>query len=253
MKNNLKLGILLVLILGAGWALIFTGLPFWRELTAVSVISLLIMAAIHERFVFLYAMSAILSYGAFLAFYVFVTTEEPANELPLIYSHLLFTGFLLLYWVLLNAVKQLGYEQDELKRQISLLQKYTGESELLTVHEFIEQAAWLMKSSERHQEEIWFLELALIQDGTGAQRSVMDTMERTIQHTIRQKYDLATSMDDTLYLLLKDTNAAGVQRVVERFQENLQQELNLLEPPYQVKKAQLRDLSQLSLAMEEAG
>lgn len=252
MEKNLKLGMLILLILSIGWVLVFTELPFWREATTVAAISLVVMAVVHERYVFLYTMSAILSYGAFLAFYVFVAEERPVSELPFIYSHLLFTGFLLLYWVLMNAVKEMGYERDELERQISLLQKYTGESELLTVNEFIEQASWLMKSSERKKEEAWFVEISQIPGGQ-TEQSMMDTMERTIQHTIRQKFDLVTSRDGIIYLLLKDTNEAGVERVMERFQQNLKQELNLLDPPYLVKKGQLTDLGQLPGTMGKAG
>ncbi|WP_088008527.1 hypothetical protein [Indiicoccus explosivorum] len=249
MGDNLKLGVLLLLLLAAGWAILVIPLPFAREVAFVAGLSVLVMAAVHERYVFLYAMSAILSYGAFLTFYAFLTGRQSVSELPYIYSHLLLTAFLLLYWVLLNKIKHIGYEKDELKRQIGLLQKYTGHSELLTANEFIEQAAWIMKAGERKKEQAWFVEISLEHESRRTRDSLMASLERTIKNTIRQKYDLVTSVNDTIYLLLKDTDEAGAARVVERYHENLRTELNLLEPPFRVAAVQAMDLGQLAAAL----
>ncbi|ALS76550.1 MULTISPECIES: hypothetical protein [Planococcus] len=252
MKNNLKLGILILMVLGFGWALFSLVLPFSTEMLLVAGLSILFMTLIHERYVFLYGISIILSYGVFLTVFAFFFTQRPDLEIMYVYSHLLFTGFILSFWLLLNQIKQIGYEASELRRQVQLLQKYHGETDILTVNEFTEQAQWVLKTTERRQEEAWFVEITINTKNKRTQQNIKESLERATLSTIRQKFDLATSTGQSIYLLLKDIDEEGVRLMMERYRDKVKQELNLLDSPYEVRKEQVSNLNELSRALGRA-
>ena len=249
MKKNITLCILILLIFTIGYAIVFLELPFSQLLMIMTAISILVMTVLQERFIFLYAISFVLLYGAFLTVYAFINSVSSEVQLLLMYNHLLFTSFTLLYWILLNLIKTIGYENDELKLQIRLLEKYNGQTNILTPTEFIDQATWLLKTSERRKEEAWLIEITISYENKRIQRNLQESFERIALETIREKFDLVTSIDQVIYLLLKETNEKGVEIVLGRYQENLKTELNFVDTPFMVKKEQVKDLTHLSTLM----
>lgn len=241
MKNNLLFGSLILAILTTGWAMLYWNAPFQSVSLVICAVSTIIMVIIHERFVFLYAVTASLLFGGFLTVYAFTRQQNSDVQLLYMYEHLLLTGFLLLYWILMNSVKKVSYENSELKQQVQLLQKYNGTTKLLTQREFFDQAQWLMNSSARNQEEVWFVEILLLDRNKRLKLNMQETFEKLALQTIRQKFDLITSNSGTIHLLLKNTEAAGVQKVLERFSERVRAELNLVELPYTIRKERVVD------------
>ncbi len=242
----------MLMVLGFGWALFSLVLPFSNEMLVVVGLSIVFMTIIHERYVFLYGISIILSFGVYLTVFAFFFTQRPDLELMYVYSHLLFTGFILSFWLLLNQIKQIGYEASELRRQVQLLQKYHGESDILTVNEFTEQAQWLLKTTERRQEEAWFVEITISTKNKRTQENIIELLERATLSTIRPKFDLATSTGQSIFILLKDIDEEGVTLTLERYRDKVKQELNLLDTPYQVRKEQVSNLNEFSRALGKA-
>lgn len=249
MKKNFTMLILILLILVIGYAIIYLELPFSQVLMIITGISIFVMTILHDRFIFLYAISLVLVYGAFLTAYAFIYSLSSEVQMLLMYNHLLFTSFTLSYWILLNFIKTIGYENEELKHQIRLLQKYNGQTNILTVSEFIDQATWLLKTSERRKEEAWLIEITISYENNRTQRNLQESFERIALETIREKFDLVTSIDRVIYLLLKETNENGVEVVLGRYQQNLKSELNFVNIPIKVRKEQVKDLSHLSSLM----
>ncbi|MCZ2256965.1 hypothetical protein [Sporosarcina sp. G11-34] len=245
MNKNFTMSILILAILVNGWAIVFLQLPFYQEIIFIGSVSVLLMTMIHERFVFLYAISLVLSYGVFLTVYAFINNQSTEIQLLYMYDHLLFTSFIMLFWILLNNLKNIGYEHNELIRQVQLLQKYNGETGILTVHEFMEQSLWLFKSSERSKEEVWFVKITIKHQNKRTKQNLQETLEDLAMKTIRQKIDLVTSADSVIYILLKGTNESGVLRVYDRYVENVRSELNLIEPPFNHSVTKLSDHDQL--------
>ncbi|KIL43127.1 hypothetical protein [Jeotgalibacillus campisalis] len=250
MKKNLVMCILILLIFVNGYAIVFLDLPFSLLLLIITGVSMLVMTVLHDRFIFLYAIILILLYGAFLTAYAFINSLPSETQLLLIYNHLLFTSFTLAFWILLNFIKTIGYENDQLNHQIQLLQKYNGQTNILTVSEFTDQATWALKSSERHNEEAWLIEIKISYENKRAQKNLQESFEKIALETIREKFDLVTSIDRSIYFLLKETNEKGVDVVLERYQQNLKGELNFVNPIFKVRKEKVEDMSHLSKLME---
>lgn len=246
MKKNFVLASLLLGILLNGWAIAFLELPFYQTVLVLAGISILIMTAVPERFIFLYAITVALSYGVFLTIYAFANQQSAQMQLQYMYGHLLLTSFLLLYWILMNFIKKIGYENNDLKHEVRLLQKYKGVTKLLTLPEFDEQAQWLLKSKERNKEEAWFVKISITSPNKRVKVNLQEELERLALQSIRQKFDLATGDMGAIYLLLKNTHSEGVQIVLDRFREKVQAEINLSDSPYATAIEQVTDAEHLA-------
>lgn len=246
MRNNFILTTLVLGMIINGWAVIFLELPFYGETILILGLSILIMAVLHEKYVFLYAITVALSCGVFLIIYAFAHQQSAEVQILYMYSHLLLTSFLLLNWILMNFIKKLGYEINDLKHQLKLLEKYNGVTKILTLQEFSEQAKWLLKSSERNQEESWFVKICIDPPNKRTKVNLQETLEVLAVQTIRQRFDLITSNSGVLYLLLKNTDIDGAERMMERFREKCQAELNLLESPYHSEIEKMIDADHLN-------
>lgn len=252
MAKNVVFSLILLGLLTSGWAIMYFQFPYYQITLAMGALSLLLMTLLHERFVFLYAVIVALAFGAFLTAEAFNQNLESATQVQYMYSHLLFTAFLLLFWILLNILKNTGYENSELKAQVQLLQKYNGKTQVLTVSEFKEQATWLLKASERNGEEAWLLKINLAYPNRRTQANLMEMFETAALRTIRHKFDLVTSDSGSIFLLLKNTYAQGVERVLERFWEKAQKDVAFQEPPFTTETGRVADVKQLARLMGEA-
>lgn len=250
MKKNLVLGVLILGILINGWAIAYLALPFYQIVLAIGALSILIMTLLHDRYLFLYAITIALAFGVFLTAYSFTNQKTPEMQMLYMYDHLLLTSLVLMYWILLNFIKKIGYENKELKQQVKLLQKYNGVTKLLTLTEFTEQAQWLLKSSERNKEEAWFVKIDIHYPNKRTKANLQEDLERLALQTIRQKFDLISSNSGAIYIVLKDTHAEGTQRMLERFQEKVRSELNFIEPPFTFMKVHVDNASQLASLVE---
>ncbi|MFL0365622.1 hypothetical protein ACH0BF_21670 [Pseudobacillus sp. 179-B 2D1 NHS] len=240
MKNNFIIGFLILLILANGWSIIYLELPFCEINIALAAVSILIMSLLHNRFVFLYAITVILSYGAFLTVYAFVNNQSSEKQMLYIYDHLLLTSFLLLFWILINYVKTISYENVFLKKQLSLLEKFDKKTSILTPHEFIYQAKWILRSAQRNG-QAWMIKMTINYEGKYVKENLQEHLETIVLSSMRQQFDLVTAIPDQIYFILKDTDEAGVKIVLDRIEGKLKSELNTITLPYEVTVQHFKD------------
>lgn len=251
MLKNLTISLLLLFILVNGWAIITLKLPFYQETLFLIGLSLLIMTIINEKFVFGYTISLILVYGAVLTVEAFLNKQPGNIQIMYIYTHLLVTSLLVLYWILLNQLKNIGYENIELKRQIQFLKRYNNDTEILTINEFMERASWLLKTSERQNNEAWLVEIIIHYPNKLTHNNIQESLEYLAGKTIRQKYDLVTSSNSRIILLLQNASEDGVQIMLQRYYDQVKSELNLITPPYNTQKKMITNTDQITFVMDE--
>ena len=239
------MGSLILLLLANGWAILYFQLPFYQEAIIVAVISLLLMTFIHERFVFLYAMVLVISYATFLTVYSFIHHQPTSVQLLYVYDHLLLTSFILLYWILLNYTKKSGYENEALRQQVKLLQKYVSQTSILTVNEFMEQARWMLTSAKRSKQQVWLVEQTITYTNKYTEQNLLEKIGEIGLQSIRKQFDLITFHDEGIYLLLRDTDRDGVDVVLQRIEGKTKEALNFLQPPYEVKVELIDHMDQL--------
>ncbi len=245
MNKNFVVGSLTLLLLVNGWAFLYFQLPFYKVGIMIAAVSLLLMTLLHERFVFLYAMVLVISYAVFLTVYSFIYHQPTNVQLLYVYDHLLLTSFILIYWILLSYTKRMGYENEALKQQVKLLQKYISPTGILTVHEFMEQAKWVLTSARRNKQSVWLVELTITYKNSYTEQNLLEKIGEIGFQSIRRQFDLLTYHDNGIYLILRDTERDGVDIVLNRIEEKAKEVLNLLHPPYEVKLELIHDIDQL--------
>lgn len=246
MRKNFVLTALILALLLNGWLVAYFAVPNYLELIAVGLLSLVFMSILSERYIFLYAITMVLLYGAYLTVTSFGQSLPEGMQIQYMYSHLLFTSFHLIFWMLMNAVKKIGYQNADLQHQVQLLQKYRQGSQILTLTEFKDQAEWVLKSTARNGKESYFLKVELESAKKRTKQNVQEMLEKAALQSIRQKYDLVSSEFGIIYFLLKDTHQEGADIVMERFREKSQAELNFIMPPYRFEQVHIKDAQQLN-------
>ncbi|TGB02469.1 hypothetical protein [Halobacillus salinus] len=242
MRENLTMGILVLLLIGIAVTLSFLDLPFTNEVLVMSAVSVVVMSALRKPLTFLYAITMILGFGLFLIVYAFLN-DYTSNSIQaaLISIHLLFTGILILSWILFSYIKKLGNQMDVLHAQVKWLQRYDKETNVLTKREFQERAKWVMTSVKRNQSEAWLVDLKVKENQPYVEKNIQMTVEEASKNSIRHHFDLITSANNHVYLLLKDTKGEGVDIVIERINQHIRERFKLLDSPFTVEKTIVKD------------
>lgn len=251
MNKNFIMTLLILLIMVNGWALYFFELPFYQEILISVAFAMLIMTMINERLVFLFSVSFILIYGLFLVIYTLVNNQSSmVQQLFYVYSHILFTSFILLFWMLLNIIKNIGYENTSLKQQIKLLQRYNTKTHLLTLQEFRERSKWAINAALRNNKSACLVTLKMSELSSNIQVNVQETVEILSLNSIRSQFDLITSEHGQIYILLQDADDKGADIVLNRINKKLKERLNLINEPFESKKIIIKSISDLEQVME---
>lgn len=244
MKNQYVFGLLMLLVLLNGWLISVADLPFSQTDFILAAISLIMMAILPGRLNFLYLVIVVLGYGGFLTGYSFWFGQTGTIQVQYIYDHLLITSFLLLYWVLVHLFKSLTNENQMLSNKVARLEKIDKDTLILTLDEFLYQARFIL-SSTRRSSEAWLVEMDVHSISEFAQTSLQEYMEMIVLNSVREQFDIVTASPGKIYFILKHTNEAGVNVVLDRVISKQKEVLSLVNPPYTVKYEQFTDESQL--------
>src|SRR5699024_1702382 len=150
-----------------------------------------------------------------------------------VYNHLLFTAFLLTYWVLLSYFKSVGYENERLQHEVKQLQRFYP-SGVLTHNEFIVQAGWVLKAVERNDSTAWFVKLDLLYENKRVQKNLQGTIEEIVLNSIRDKFDLVTAKHNQIFIILRSTDEHGIKIVLDRIRTNARDRLNFIDVPFEI-------------------
>ncbi len=238
MNKNFVLLMLFLLIGMNFFGIYILEFPFYEEILIILMFSMLMLSLIPERYVFVLSINLILSYGLFLVVHAIVNNQS-STEVQMLYlfSHLLFTSVILICWILLNYIKKTGSEYEALKQENKSLKKYQEGKDILTIPGFNEQAMWVIADSKINQTEAWFLKLKVTNKHPKIKSQIQKSLEETAQSLVRKHYDLITSTDGHIYILLKNASQEYVDEITEAFFSKIRDKFNLLEPPVFVEKA----------------
>lgn len=232
MKKNFVLVLLFFSIMLNIFGIYFLEFPFYQEILIITIISLVILSLIPERYVFVFSINVIVGYGLFLIIHAVMNNQTSINSQMLyLLSHLLFTSVILLSWILLNYIKKTGEEIKALKLENTKLKKYKVGTDLLTIQGFNEQAQWVLADSKINQTEAWMIDLKVTKKHPKLKSQIQKSLEDTAQSLTRERYDLITSTNGRIYILLKNVNRDYVDEITESFFQKIRDKFNLIEPP----------------------
>lgn len=122
--------------------------------------------------------------------------------------------------------KKITKENERLTGKVNELERYFMDTELLTKQEFQQRAELVITSMRRRNEQGYLLRLNVGRLGDFIRDSAMLTLADISLHTVRGQYDLVGKWDNnTLVILLQNTNEEGLEIVLNRWRENAEEYL----------------------------
>jgi hypothetical protein len=117
--------------------------------------------------------------------------------------------------------KKITKENERLNGKVHELERYFMDTELLTKQEFQKRAELIITSMKRRNESGYFVKINVGRLGEFIRESAMLTLAEISLRTVRDQYDLVGKWDNnTLIMLLQNTNQDGLDTVLERWRDN---------------------------------
>ncbi|HDR6309232.1 TPA: diguanylate cyclase [Bacillus cereus] len=159
-----------------------------------------------------------LFYQAWL--YLWSTSEQ----WEYIITHFLMAANFFIVYISTHLLKKVILENKELTERVRTLEQYIGESKLLTRQEFERRQALLITAMNRRNETGVIIYFDFTSFSKYTKESVMDRVASLLVETIRDDFDLAAEYDNnTLIILLQNTNEAGADIVMKRLKPKMEQ------------------------------
>lgn len=159
-----------------------------------------------------------LFYQAWL--YLWSTSEQ----WEYIITHFLMAANFFIVYISTHLLKKVIHENKELTERVRTLEQYIGESKLLTRQEFERRQALLINAMNRRNETGVMIYFDFTSFSKYTKESVMDRVASLLVGTIRADFDLAAKYDNnTLVILLQNTNEAGADIVMNRLKPKMEQ------------------------------
>lgn len=181
----------------------------------------------------------------------FVNQEAEVQQIDFMYLHVLVTVILLQGWILMDMVKWLETEHKRLTVKIMAVQKYKPNSGVLTVREFLEQGGRILRGTTRRKEQIWLLELQTLRKKEQSQKSYQQELEKIAKSSIREEYDIITSTNSSIFILLQNTYEKGVWVVKDRIEEKAKLAFNDVYHAFAFNQTLISEMKQIEAALEE--
>ena len=159
-----------------------------------------------------------LFYQAWL--YLWSTSEQ----WEYIITHFLMAANFFIVYISTHLLKKVIHENKELTERVRTLEQYIGESKLLTRQEFERRQALLINAMNRRNETGVMIYFDFTSFSKYTKESVMDRVASVLVETVRNDFDLAAEYDNnTLVILLQNTNEAGADIVMNRLKPKMEQ------------------------------
>ncbi|MEB9505873.1 diguanylate cyclase [Bacillus anthracis] len=159
-----------------------------------------------------------LFYQAWL--YLWSTSEQ----WEYIITHFLMAANFFIVYISTHLLKKVIHENKELTERVRTLEQYIGESKLLTRQEFERRQALLINAMNRRNETGVIMYFDFTSFSKYTKESVMDRVASLLVGTVRADFDLAAKYDNnTLVILLQNTNEAGADIVMNRLKPKMEQ------------------------------
>ncbi len=194
---------------------------------------------------FIYILSVILAYGFFLTGVTVVEGVSYNNQTYYMVTHLSLTIALLLLWIFNDQLKQILNENERLHRKIEELERYEKGTNILSFSEFVVRSSLLSKSMDRRNEIGFLLKISFSSPSKRTHHSLKMKLLDVCEESVRADFDLITIADDkAIVLFIQNTQLEGMDIIMNRINEKLRPQLNLIELPISFHYAQVKNVEQ---------
>ncbi|WP_434165442.1 dGTP triphosphohydrolase [Bacillus thuringiensis] len=138
-------------------------------------------------------------------------------------THFLMAANFFIVYITTHLLKKVIHENKTLTERVRTLEQYIGESKLLTRQEFERRQALLTTAMNRRKETGVIVSFDFTSFSKYTKESVMERVASLLVDTVRNDFDLAAEYDEnTLVILLQNTNGTGADIVMNRLQPKLE-------------------------------
>lgn len=138
-------------------------------------------------------------------------------------THFLMAANFFIVYITTHLLKKVIHENKTLTERVRTLEQYIGESKLLTRQEFERRQALLTTAMNRRKETGVIVSFDFTSFSKYTKESVMERVASLLVDTVRNDFDLAAEYDEnTLVILLQNTNETGADIVMNRLQPKLE-------------------------------
>ncbi|PFK49211.1 diguanylate cyclase domain-containing protein [Bacillus cereus] len=139
-------------------------------------------------------------------------------------THFLMAANFFIVYITTHLLKKVIHENKTLTERVRTLEQYIGESKLLTRQEFERRQALLTTAMNRRNETGIIVYFDFTSFSKYTKESVMNRVASLLVETVRNDFDLAAEYDNnTLVILLQNTNEAGADIVMNRLKPKMEQ------------------------------
>ncbi|MGA5741638.1 diguanylate cyclase [Bacillus cereus] len=139
-------------------------------------------------------------------------------------THFLMAANFFIVYITTHLLKKVIHENKALTERVRTLEQYIGESKLLTRQEFERRQALLTTAMNRRNETGIIVSFDFTSFSKYTKESVMNRVASLLVETVRNDFDLAAEYDNnTLVILLQNTNEAGADIVMNRLKPKMEQ------------------------------
>ncbi|PGK45097.1 dGTP triphosphohydrolase [Bacillus anthracis] len=146
-----------------------------------------------------------------------------SDQWEYIITHFLMAANFFIIYISTHLLKKVIHENKELTERVRTLEQYIGESKLLTRQEFERRQALLINAMNRRNETGVMIYFEFTSFSKYTKESVMNRVASLLVETVRADFDLVAEYDNnTLVILLQNTNEAGADIVMNRLQPQME-------------------------------
>ncbi|HFK1684972.1 diguanylate cyclase domain-containing protein [Bacillus sp. SRB1LM] len=159
-----------------------------------------------------------LFYQAWL--YLWSTSEQ----WQYIMTHFLMAANFFIVYISTHLLKKVIHKNKVLTERVRTLEQYIGESKLLTRQEFERRQALLINAMNRRNETGVIMYFDFTSFSKYTKESVINRVASLLVGTVRADFDLVAEYDNnTLVILLQNTNEVGADIVMNRLKPKMEQ------------------------------
>lgn len=173
---------------------------------------------------FTFLVAGMLAIGFYYVLVAWIKISSNLTQLEFIIQQLIVVLLGVLIWVESIYFKKIIDNNIEMEKKIKELQKYNPEIGVLTLTEFIDKAEVIFTAMKRRKENGQLLIVSVkkfdVNNNSKTSKTILKLLGEAIIKSIRKQFDIVGYLNEnTLIVLLQNTDLAGSEIVVNRIKE----------------------------------
>lgn len=173
---------------------------------------------------FTFLVAGMLAIGFYYVLVAWIRISSNLTQLEFVIQQLIVVLLGVLIWVESIYFKKIIDSNIEMEKKIKELQKYNPEIGVLTLTEFIDKAEVIFTAMKRRKENGQLLIVSVkkfdVNNNPKTSKTILKLLGEAIIKSIRKQFDIVGYLNEnTLIVLLQNTDLAGSEIVVNRIKE----------------------------------